>query len=261
MSRSFVARRVQYVQYAGLALILAVSSTGVAGCKAGKKQNNKSNGSGTTQPTTQPTSPQNGAPAAAADNGLAGKPPKVILAQAAQAVRAAGSMRMKGSKKDGGELLAVDMTLTAKGAKGKLRGPMGGKNVTMEMVFVGGKVYVRGQQLWMAAGGKAMVRKMGNKWKVLNAKGMPGSDFLSLGAMAKGLLKPKGKVVKLKPAMLGGQKVIRLMDGGDHSVMYIAATGKPYPLRMAESGGKNVVNYAQYGAPVTLTPPPNAVKG
>ena len=258
MTRSLMARR---VQYAGLALVLAASSTGVAGCKAGKKQNNKSQGSGTTQPTTQPTPTQTGAPVTAADNGLANKPPKVILAQAAQAVRTAASVHMKGSTKDGNELLAVDMTLTAKGAKGKLRGPMGGKNVTMEMVFVGGKVYVRGQQLWMAAGGKALVRKMGTKWKVLDAKGMPGSGFLSLPAMAKGLSKPKGKVVKLKPAMLGGQKVIRLMDSGDRSVMFIAATGKPYPLRMAEAGGKNVVNYTQYGAPVALTPPPNAIKG
>lgn len=43
MTRSLMARR---VQYASLALVLAVTSTGVAGCKAGKKQNNKSNGSG-----------------------------------------------------------------------------------------------------------------------------------------------------------------------------------------------------------------------
>jgi hypothetical protein len=69
----------------------------------------------------------------------------------------------------------------------------------------------------------------------------------------------KGKVVKGKPATIAGQPVISIIDSGDRSVLYIAATGRPYPLRMTQAGGKYRINLGDYDAPATITRPPNAL--
>ncbi|MFG2002938.1 hypothetical protein ACGFNU_27640 [Spirillospora sp. NPDC048911] len=250
---------VRRAQYVGLAVVLAVSSLGAGACKAGKKKKRpKAGGITTTQTTSPPAAPPGTAPVAG-DNGLANKPPRVILAQVSAALRGATSLHAKGSMKDGRDLLAFDMTFTKRGAvKGKVRGPIGGKNVTVEAIVLNGKAYLRGRQLWMAAGGQAAVRRMGSKWIVVPGKQQPAGGNLSLAGFAKSI-KPSGKVVKLQPTTLAGQRVIRLMDMGDRSVLFVAATGKPYPLRIAEKGGKQFVDFDRYDVPVAITRPLNVV--
>src|SRR5687768_4604395 len=74
---------VRRVQYLGLAVVLAVSSLGAGACKPGKKKRkSKSGGVTTSQTSPAPTSP---GIAPVQDNGLANKPPKVILTQVATA--------------------------------------------------------------------------------------------------------------------------------------------------------------------------------
>lgn len=192
-------------------------------------------------------------------NGLAAKSPQVILAAVGKALRGAKSVRMKGTTKDGRDLVALDMALTQQGGRGKMRGPIEGKMVSMQIVAAEGKIYLRSPQLWRALGGAAVAQRIGNNWVAAPAGGAPDKGFLSLSAFAKEGLKPEGRVVKGKPARVAGQPVISLIDSSDRSVLYIAATGKPYPLRMAEAGGRHHVDFTGYDAPVTITRPSNVV--
>ncbi|KAB2349443.1 hypothetical protein [Actinomadura rudentiformis] len=245
------------VQYLGLAVVLAVSSLGAGACKPGKKKRkSKSGGVTTSQTSPAPTSPGT---APVQDNGLANKPPKVILTQVATALRGATSLHAKGTMKDGRDRIAFDMTFTKQGAaKGKVRGPILRKNVTVEVILVNGKAYLRGRQLWLAAGGQAAARRMGSKWMVVPGRQNPGGGNLSMAGFAKSL-RPSGRVVKLPPAMLRGQRVIRLMDMADRSVLFVATTGKPYPMRIAEKGGRQFMDFDNFDAPVTITRPLNVV--
>ncbi|GAA2586199.1 hypothetical protein SMC26_26785 [Actinomadura fulvescens] len=248
---------VRRVQYLGLAVVLVVSSLGTGACKAGKKKRkSSSHGIATTQsPAATPatTTP------AEADNGLANKPPNVILARVSAALRGATALHAKGSMKDGRDLIAFDMAFTRQGAaKGRIRGPIRGKNITLEVIVLNGKAYLRGRQFWLAAGGQAAARRMGSKWMVVPGKRQPAGGNLSLKGFARAL-KPGGRVVKLAPATLRGQRVIRLMDMSDRSVLFVAATGKPYPLRVQERGGRQFLDFDRFDVPVTITRPMNVV--
>jgi hypothetical protein len=195
----------------------------------------------------------------AVSNGLANKSAREALAAVGTALRGAKSVHMKGSTLDSGDVVAIDMTLAPNGGKGQVRGPIDGHTVSMQLTATGNRVYVRSPQLWQMAGGQAAAQRIGNRWVVIPQTGAPDAAFLSLTAFAKEVLKPKGRVVKGKSATIAGQPVFSLIDSGDRSVLYVAATGKPYPLRMTDAGGKHHVDFADYDAPVTIAAPPNAL--
>jgi hypothetical protein len=217
---------------------------------------------GACKPETSAQGPTPDASATAtkpASNGLASKSPREILAATAIALRGAKSVHMKGTTVDGHDVIGLDMTLARNAASGKMRGPVNGKMVLMQVISVGGRLYLRGPQLWQAVGGQAAARRIGSRWVITPQAGAPDVAFLSLSAFAKQVLKPKGKVVKGKPAVIAGQPVITLIDSGDRSVLYVAATGEPYPLRMAQAGGKRHVDLAGYNVPVTIARPASAL--
>lgn len=191
-------------------------------------------------------------------NGLAKKPPRVILARVAKAMRSAKSVHVKGTIKERGDLIALDLTLTRQAGRGKMRGPIDGKVFSMDVVTARGRFYLRSPQLWRAVRGPAAAGRIGNRWVTMPKGAGPGEGLLTLASFAKETFKPKptGKIVKDRPGTLAGQPVIKLIDRSDRSVLYIAATGKPYPLRIAEAKGGRHIDFTGYDAPVTIAPPP-----
>ena len=59
---------------------------------------------------------------------------------------------------------------------------------------------------------------------------------------------------------VNGQKVVALTDTAKHGTLYVAASGKPYPVAIVKSGANGGrISFGQFNKPVSLTPPPNAI--
>ncbi|HEX6472741.1 MAG TPA: hypothetical protein VF069_26865 [Streptosporangiaceae bacterium] len=227
-----------------LAGALAVTLVTAAGCKSGTS---------TTADSPRPT------PTASATKALSAMSAREILAATERAFLSARSVHVKGTIKDGSDIVAIDMRLTRQGARGTMRGPIAGRPVSMQMIATANALYLRGEEFWQATAGSAAARHLGNRWVAVPKHGAPTQLFLSLQSFSKQVFDQDSRAVKGKPTKIGGRRVIPLIATDDRSVLYIAATGTPYPVRIAEAGGKRHVDLGGYNAPVTIKKPAHAV--
>ena len=184
-------------------------------------------------------------------NGLERKSAADVLKAAAGALRAAASVHITGSYPSG----RVDLRMTGSSSTGRIE--QGG--VPMEVTVIGGTLYVKADQagLKMLGVPQPFQRQDAGRWLNLGAqdfKGLTLADISSQLAALHGPLEPK-----VRQAMLNGRKVV-VISWQNGEKLYVANTGPAYPLR-GESMGQNagVVNYTEYGAPVHITAPSNAI--
>jgi hypothetical protein len=72
------------------------------------------------------------------------------------------------------------------------------------------------------------------------------------------LLKPDGKLTKGKPKEISGVPAIGLVESGsDAGTLYVATTGKPYPVELAGKDGSTLA-FTSIGATFTDIKAPSA---
>jgi hypothetical protein len=223
---------------------VAVTLVTAAGCTSGTS---------TSADTPRPTA------TASAPKPLTAMSAREILAATERAFLGARSVHIKGTIKDGSDIVAIDMRLTRQGARGTMRGPIAGRPVSMQMIATANALYLRGGEFWQATAGPAAARRFGDRWVAVPKHGAPTQLFLSLQSFSKQVFDQESRAVKGKTTKIGGRRVISLISADDRSVLYVAATGTPYPLRIAEAGGKRHVDLSGYNAPVTIKKPAHAV--
>ncbi|MFC6878745.1 MULTISPECIES: hypothetical protein [Actinomadura] len=198
------------------------------------------------------------AKAEAAANGFAGKSPDQILADSVAALRGATSFRVAGIMVDEKETIEIDMVTDGTDAQGKLTLPIEGTTVSMEVIKVGERAYFRGRDLWKKAGGAALADRVGDRW-VAGSREMR-QNFTSFFTPAgwADILKPDNTTITREAdSKIGDRPVVTLKDDSS-GILFIAATGKPYPLRLAggDKKGGGEMNFT-YDVPVKVSPPPN----
>ncbi|MCW2916761.1 MAG: hypothetical protein JWN52_4829 [Actinomycetia bacterium] len=216
-------------------------------------------GGGSPNPASGPSTPVSTAkesPAAAPhkDNGIAKKPAKAILTAARRALAKATSVHLSGARIEKGDTVRIDMRIARTGAKGTVTGPIKGAMVPAQLLFIGGKSFMRGKSLWKASGGTTMANLIGDRW-VLMPKGQGGpTDLANLKAMAASL-KSVGPVSKGSKITIGGQPAIGVKT--KDSVFYVAMTDTPYLLRISPLKGdkKKFESLTDYNAPLTIAAP------
>jgi hypothetical protein len=195
-------------------------------------------------------------------NGVASKSAGEILSEAVAAAKGASSVHMSGSVTSGGQSIAVDFQL----AKGRgATGSMTIKGVKADLVLVGDKVYMKGSaQFWSRLGGAqgaAVAQLLKDKWIVAPASGQFASlaQITDVNALMTQLSKDHGTLSKGAETKVGGEKVIavRSSKGG---TLYVATTGKPYPVQLSRSGSAGgKISFDKWGASVKLEAPKAAV--
>jgi hypothetical protein len=73
------------------------------------------------------------------------------------------------------------------------------------------------------------------------------------------VLKPTGTVQKGPQKTIRGTQAVALdVSGQDGGRLYVATRGQPYPLQITSTSASEpgTIDFLDYGAPVTLTPPP-----
>jgi hypothetical protein len=193
-------------------------------------------------------------------NGLASKSPAAIVAAAKAAADGAASVHVSGAVNEGVPL-SLDMYLLA--GKGG-RGYVTQNGLRFELIALGSTVYIKGSPaFYRHIGGDAAARLLQGKWlKVPAAAGQfaPITGLTDLRKLIDTALASHGTLVKGPTTSVGGLKVVAVNDTSKGGVLYVAATGKPFPAAVARSGanGGRIV-FDRWNGAVTISPPLNAI--
>ncbi|HEX6492102.1 MAG TPA: hypothetical protein VF112_01250 [Candidatus Dormibacteraeota bacterium] len=193
-----------------------------------------------------------------ADNGEAGKPAAQVLKDTVAALRGAESTHLYGSIPGGGETFAIDVRYNR---SGNLTGTFTLGGVTADVVVTGGHSYLKGRALFAKYAGAQAAAVIGDKWVAVPAGAGPGADivesistFTDFGKLADALSMPSGgKVTKGATTTVDGQAVVSLRDAD--STLYVATTGKPYPVEVKPDTGGQALHFASWDAAVDVSAP------
>jgi hypothetical protein len=195
-------------------------------------------------------------------NGEASKSPTQVLADAKAAATNAATAHVSGSIDSGGTPIKLDLsTARGKGAKGS----MSTSGRSFDLVRIGDTVYIQGSDdFYKHFAGAAVAQLLHGKWLKASATQGPLKSLgplTNIGELFTGISAHHGKLASEGVTTYRGQKVVEVRDTSDNSKLYVAATGKPYPV--AISGGKKgqsgTITFGDWNSRVSLSAPENAL--
>jgi hypothetical protein len=198
----------------------------------------------------------------AGPNGEASKPASQVLADAKKAATNASSAHVSGDIRSNGTPITLDLTTArAKGAKGS----MSTNGLKFDLIRIGDTLYIRGSDEFLKRfAGAAVAQLLHDKW--LKASATHGrlrslAPLTNLGALFAGISSQHGKLVNDGKTTYKGAEVVAIRDTSDNSKLYVAATGKPYPVALI--GGKKdqsgTITFDDWNKSVSLSAPSSAI--
>lgn len=184
-------------------------------------------------------------PAAPPDNGVKALTASEILTKATAALNEAGSFHVKGDMTEEGTKLSIDLKLKGKDAAGTIGTPDG----TIKILRIGADAYFQADAaFWKKFGGDmgdniAVLFK--DKWVKVPATSKDFAEFTDMADPA-AILKPSGTPTKGDEKVVNGTPTIGINDG-DQGTMFIATTGKPYPIRMEAPNNGGAIDFTEFG--------------
>ena len=195
-------------------------------------------------------------------NDEASKTAPQVLADAKAAATSATSAHVSGSIKSSGTTITLDLTTARnKGAKGS----MSTSGLEFDLVRIGNTLYIKGSDaFYKHFAGAAVAQLLHGKW--LKASATRGrlkslAPLTSIGALFAGISSQHGKLANDGRTTYKGQDVVAIRDTSDGSKLYVAATGKPYPVAIV-GGKKNqsgTITFDDWNKSVSLSAPSGAI--
>ena len=205
-----------------------------------------------------PASPSPSASPTPSDNGVAALDAEQILSKAKSALKTADAVRIKGTAGAGSDRIDIDMRYADTSAQGTLASA--GQPIAIRRI--GDTVYIKGSRgFWKSTVPPAAVELLTGKWlkgPVTDQRLAGLAELTDLSKAAEGILKPDGKISKGEKKTIAGTPAIALVSSGkDGGKLYIATTGKPYPLQIAPTKATDVgqIDFTEYGKKVAVSPP------
>jgi len=201
-----------------------------------------------------------GSSGSGSSNGIASKSPDQIVAAATNAVSNVSSVHVAGAVPNANQPITLDLSLVnGKGGKGS----MSESGLSFQIVALGQEVYINGSSsFWTKFGGAPAAQLLSGKWLKAPATG----QLASLATLTNGhklfgqLLSSHGKLEKGKATTIQGQPAIPITDATNGGTLYVATTGKPYPIEIVKSGsGGGHIVFDRFNQPVSLTAPAKAI--
>lgn len=193
----------------------------------------------------------------AADNGVSAKSATQIVAASKQSIQGITSVHVAGATTSDNTPLALDLKLVAgKGGTGQ----MTIQGQTLNIVTLGQSVYIKADAaFWTKFANAQAAGVLKDKWLKAPSNGSFAS-FAQLTDITKlfdQLLGDHGTLAKGSTTTVNGQKVIGINDTTKHGTLYIATTGKPYPVEI--TNGPSKIVFDQVNQPVPLAAPSGAI--
>jgi hypothetical protein len=233
-------------------VVLAVVVTTIAGCQ--------DDAAPSAQTAAGQSSGVSAAPSTAAGNGVAALSADEILKRSKDALKQAKSFKVKGATSEEGQKINVNLQVDGS----EFAGTMAVGAAKQDLLAVGGKKYMKGnEQFWIlstdAKQGKALAKATNGRWIAGADKDASFAEMFEIGSVD-GLLKPTGALSKGEEKEIAGVPAIGLKDAGDtDTVLWIATTGEPYPLQLANVDGAKLV-FSAFGEPATGITQPDATQ-
>lgn len=210
---------------------------------------------------TVPAAPPSVAPTTSpAPNGIEAQSADKIMQRAKAALTQAKSFRANGTVHRDGEKTAIDVRVSGRDFSGSVSF---GK-AEIELLATGGKRYLRpDKQFWImstnAQQGTLLARAMGDRWVAGADKDPAFADLFTLGTLD-GLFRPEDVLGVGAVKEIAGVNAVGLMDFGDPAKkLFVASTGKPYPLQITGQDGAELA-FSDFGATFTALEAPPAAK-
>jgi hypothetical protein len=194
-------------------------------------------------------------------SGEASKSASAILADARQAASAAGSVHVAGTIHEAGQTLAVDLKVTGEGGGGTMT--IQGSKV--DIIRTGQNVYIRAPAAFYekVGAGKAAGQLLDGRWLKAPASTAAFRDLAQLTDLHQFVsqaLKPGGTVTKGAETTIDGQKAIELKNSKGGGSLYVATTGKPYPIEFKGTGSSSgLLKLSGWGSTSAPKAPGNAI--
>ena len=195
-------------------------------------------------------------------NDEASKSATRVLADAKAAATSASSAHVSGSLKSSGTPITLDLSAArGKGAKGS----MSTNGLTFDMVRIGDTLYVRGSDaFYKHFAGAVVARLLHGKW--LKGSATHGrltslAPLTSLADLFAVISSQHGKLANDGATTYNGTKVVAIRDTSDNSKLYVAATGKPYPVAIVggKKGQSGAITFDDWNKSVSLSAPSDAI--
>ncbi len=195
-------------------------------------------------------------------NGVASKSPAEIIAAARTAADSASAVHVSGSTVTAGTPITLDLSLAAgKGGRGRIAE----NGLSFELIQLEGTIYIKGSSaFYRHFAGAAAAQLLQGKWlkaPATNASFAGLSSLIELHKLLDAALASSDKtLVSAGTRTVKGQAVVGVKDTAQGETIYVATTGKPYPVAATKSGaGGGTIAFAEWDRPVTLSAPADAV--
>ena len=197
----------------------------------------------------------------ASSNGEAKKAGSQVAKDAGAALTASGAVHATGSLTGSStkQPIGLDIQLQSDGTSGTLM--ISGNKV--DLISTGGTAYIKAPAGFFQGGGgpTAAASKLANRWVKLPASS--GFESFTLSSIAKNFAEPSaGKKVnaEVKTDTLDGKDVV-IASESDGTKLYVASTGKPYPLKLTgpSSGSGGTVTFSDFGKQQDIKAPAGAI--
>jgi hypothetical protein len=195
-----------------------------------------------------------GSGGAGSGNGVAAKPPNTIVRDANRAITSANSVHVAGSISNNRTPLTLDLSLVSgRGGSGVLS--EGG--LSFRVITVGQDVFIQGTSaFWAHFAGPAAARKLVGQWLRAPASGQfaPIAALTNQQLLFGKVLLSHGRLKKVGTTTVNGQQVVGVQDSTAGGTLYVATTGKPYPVEVVKRGSGRIT-FDRINQPVALKPP------
>jgi hypothetical protein len=193
-------------------------------------------------------------------NGEAQKSPADVLADAKQAALAAESVHVSGSIVDNGTPLTLDLQLLrGTGAKGT----MSESHLPFDLIRVGDAAYIRGSDAFLrkfaGAGGQALLHGRWLKGSATKGDLAAITPLTDVAKLFRNALGKHGTLKNLGETTHGGKKVVAIRDASQGGTLYVAASGTPYPVAIAEDKGRGELRFDKWNESVSVKAPQGAI--
>jgi hypothetical protein len=193
-------------------------------------------------------------------NGVEAKAPNQIVSDVSTAVSNLNSVHVSGAVNNAGSRTTIDLSLVnGKGGTGS----MSQDGLGFKIVTVGLEVYINGDSnFWTHFGGASAAKLLSGKWLKAPATGQFATiaTLTDVRKLFNQLLSTHGTLAKGQTTTVRGQKVVAVNDTSKGGTLYVATTGKPYPIEIVKNGtAGGRVDFDRFNQPVPLSAPAGAI--
>jgi len=197
----------------------------------------------------------------AKSNGEASKTASQVLADALAVTGTAKAVRISGKIVTESGPITVDIRIV-RGEGGS--GSMSENGLNFDLARIGDKVYIRGSDaFYKKFTGQTGVQLFHGKWlqfRTSDADMSSITPFTDIDTFFHGITSQHGTLRNEGEMTFHGQKAVAIRDTTQGGTLYVAATGKPYPIGITSNGGKSgAILFGNWNASESISAPKNAV--